>query len=528
MSNSYDHLKVGTRITVYWSDDDQWYKGTVASRRDDDDDDDHRFLIEYDDGDTAWMDASTSKWRSSTKPGTFLKRDTVSMARKQERIKKLHAGSRIAIWWPHEKEYFTGTLTRILSENNSSRNKKTNRPHHITYDDGDEELINLLHYKFKTVPIKVDKLDVGSRVSVFFADEDRHYPGKVTKIQIDKAKPHCVEFDDTNKGREWLNLNIHPYLDIERPAAEPSATVNASTLKNPKRKFMKQKERDDSRPQKQARDDEQPRANLCEEICGICKSRAKYPRATSCHHIFCRACIDTHCQSNNFCPLCMMQISGDRIRYDPDHASFKAVEALDQTSGDVVKSFSSASAASLESSRFVPSQIIEACQSKRRDDREHRGYYWRFQGCKDRILRAGEGVKDGIPIEQVSLETGEIIENFASTRKANEKTGINRGVIRRVLNKRGKADGGGFFWRFQGETHLPWPDPEPTNLNPVEKLDFETGDFLESFNSLADAKRAMGMRPNAHCIREVCDGLGRATAKVSFGGGRAQKHSLIT
>ena len=513
MSNNNDHLEVGTRITVYSSDDDQWYRGTVASAPNEDDDDDNRFLIEYDDGDTAWLDKTESRWRRSTKQDTFIKHDTLSKARKQERIKKLHVGSRISIWWPHEKEYYTGTLTRILDDDSD---KKISRPHHIFYDDGDEDLVNLLYCKFKRVPKKSDRLDVGSRVSVYFKDKDRNYPGTVTKIRPDRAKPHRVKFDDTNKGKQWFNLNVHPFLDMVRPLADASTRVNAMTLKKRKREFMKPQAPDTGRPQKRAREDDIPLVKKCNEICGICKSRAKRARATSCHHIFCKICIDTHHENNKFCPLCKAHISGDRTKYDPDHASFKAVEALDRKTGDVVKSFSTASASSLKYSRLVPSRIIEACQSKRRDDREHRGYYWRFQGSKDRILRVGEGVKDGIPIEQVSLETGEIIQIFASTRKADEKTGIGRGVIRRVLNKRGKADGGGFFWRFQGETHGPWPDPKPTNLNPVEKLDFKTGDFLESYDSLADAKRAMGMQPNAHGIRKVCDGLGRATAKGFF------------
>jgi hypothetical protein len=90
-------------------------------------------------------------------------------------------------------------------------------------------------------------------------------------------------------------------------------------------------------------------------------------------------------------------------------------------------------------------RIIEACQSKRRDDREHRGYYWRFKGSKDRILRVGEAVNDGIPIEQADLETGEIINTFSSGRKAFEATGVGRIVIKLVLERRGKANGGGFF-----------------------------------------------------------------------------------
>jgi hypothetical protein len=183
----------------------------------------------------------------------------------------------------------------------------------------------------------------------------------------------------------------------------------------------------------------------------------------------------------------------------------------------VARTYSSASAASLESAGgLVPSLIIDACQSKRRDDREYKGYYWRFQGSKDRILREGESIKEGIPVEQIDPKTLEIVNVFPSSRKAYEVTNVSRGNIRRVLERRGKAAAGGFFWRCQGETHGPWPDPEATHLSEVEQLDFETGDFLASYVSLAEAKRAMGMRPNSHCIRQVCDGKGRATAHGYF------------
>jgi hypothetical protein len=71
-----------------------------------------------------------------------------------------------------------------------------------------------------------------------------------------------------------------------------------------------------------------------------------------------------------------------------------AVEALERSTANVAKTYSSASATSLESAGgLVPSLIIKACQSKRREDREYKGYYWRFQGSKDRILRVGEASK---------------------------------------------------------------------------------------------------------------------------------------
>lgn len=254
------------------------------------------------------------------------------------------------------------------------------------------------------------------------------------------------------------------------------------------------------------------------ETCGICNKDSKNPRSTSCHHIFCKSCIRSSAVRSNgktACPICKEGVTSKLQKYDPTHESYKVIEALFTKSAEVAFIFNTASAASLKMN-INPCRIIEACQSLRRDDRYYKGYYWRFRGCKHRILRAGEGIKEGIPVEQICLQTGTIIQVFASGRKASDTTGISRCVIRRVLEKRGKANGGGFFWRYQGETYEPWVDPTPTNVHPVEKLDYETGDLLESFDSLADAKRAIGMKPNCGHIRDVCEGYRRKKSRGFF------------
>ena len=503
-------LDVGTRVTVYWSDDDQWYKGTVAKRRTNG----FEHLIDYDDGDKDWMDVRNTRWRASTKPDRFIMKEPASLASKKARIEKLNVGSRISVWWPREKEYYSGTISEIGVDEHG----KTT--HHVQYDDGDSDWEDLVYKKFKNVQAKADRVKLGSRVSVLDETDRKYYVGTVTKIRPSRAKPHRIAYDEDGRQREWINLSTRPFIDIDAAgaAAKPSnGPVNAHTLKKRKPEFLNS-ERPAKRKKKTVVKLEEDTGNpLCRETCYLCQEVARRPRATSCQHIFCKRCIEEHCssQTNRICPICSFHLTSKLARFDPESPSFKAVEALEMTTAEVRYAFSSASAASREM-KGLPLHIIEACQSKRRDDREYRGFYWRFKGCKDRILRAGEGVKEGLPVEQVSLETGQIIATFPSARKAAEKTGVDRCALRRVLKRKGKANARGFFWRFEGDTHGPWPDPEPTNLNPLEKLDFETGDYLESFTSLAEAKRAMNMRPNSACIREVCDGKGRASAKGFF------------
>ncbi len=45
------------------------------------------------------------------------------------------------MWWPLEKNHFTGTLIKIIR--NESIDDKNCQPHHIKYDDGDVEWTNL-------------------------------------------------------------------------------------------------------------------------------------------------------------------------------------------------------------------------------------------------------------------------------------------------------------------------------------------------------------------------------------------------
>lgn len=536
-------LNVGTRVTVYWPDDDEWYKGTVAAVDDDEEEDgDNRVLVAYDDGDWDWMHPSATRWRRSTKPELFLKQETFSFEQQKMRVTKLEVGDRISVWWPQEKEYYTGTLSEINTAGDETYRLKKKHLHHIDYDDGDDEWTNLLYRRFKRVEAKAERLRVGSRVSVYDEQEQRHYRATVIKIKPSRGKPHRVQYDsdaeyqDMANQKRCLNLYVHPFLDIE-PPSQKALPVNAMTLKKRKPEFFEAPApqhtvafREEQRKKvKREQEQKQAKPPAQDHICGLCKSKAKRPRATWCHHIFCKQCIRGHLRNQKeaetarTCPLCMAAIDSlnQLTKYDAEHISFKAVEALHRTTAEVARTYTSAADAALELSKgrdrkLQPALILDACQAKRRDDREVLEYYWRFEGAKDRILRFGEGIKEGIAIEQVDLESGAIIKVFPSSRKATEKTGVSRCSIKRVLERRGKAHAGGFFWRFQGETHGPWADPEPTNCNPVEQLDYETGDVLQSFNSVAEAKRAVGMKESASCIREVCDGLGRGTAKGYF------------
>jgi DNA mismatch repair protein MSH6 len=79
--------QIGSRIEAYWPDDDEWYSATVSKQRG------KQHFLEYDDGQTEWIDLSTERFRivcssssaknsTEAKPGT----STSSTSNKRRRI----------------------------------------------------------------------------------------------------------------------------------------------------------------------------------------------------------------------------------------------------------------------------------------------------------------------------------------------------------------------------------------------------------------------------------------------------------
>lgn len=63
--STYGEEAVGLRCKVFWSDDSTWYKGLVSQY----DASKSRHLVEYDDGDTEWLNLGQEKIQLLQKPG---------------------------------------------------------------------------------------------------------------------------------------------------------------------------------------------------------------------------------------------------------------------------------------------------------------------------------------------------------------------------------------------------------------------------------------------------------------------------
>ncbi len=357
-TDNTDHI--GKRVEVFWPDDEEFYAGRVTNKRKlatargkkgKKKRPGYEYLIEYDDGEEEWVDLDSDD--SNIK---FIDKDSCSPQKRQEQrnkltveVARLKINCRILVWWPLEKEWFLATLDEIREE--------AKQPHHVHYDDGDEEWTNLNYRKFK------------------FEDNKK-------------------EEESSSSGTGEISAS-----PVDRKAAFQSKNNRETTNSNP---------------------------NELQVTCKICNKQAKKPRAASCHHIFCKVCIKASSRRiGKKCPVCNVCIKSkiEKVNFSLD--SFKAVEALSMQTSEVVLSFDTASAASLEmdkaKTKIMPFQIVEACKSLQYDDRLHGGYYWRFRGCKQMMLKAGKGVKEVARIEEVSLETSKTESKARKTIQIRER-----------------------------------------------------------------------------------------------------------
>lgn len=134
ISENNANIPRGSRISVYWSDDDVFYDGCVTEQKKNG----HHVHVEYDDGDKEWVNLQRTQHY-------FLSKDVkLDDAKKKQcsKIVNVSVGSRVSIYWPAENEYFDGIVTNICTD------KMSTKPYYIEYDDGDKERINLNCRKF--------------------------------------------------------------------------------------------------------------------------------------------------------------------------------------------------------------------------------------------------------------------------------------------------------------------------------------------------------------------------------------------
>lgn len=118
-------------------------------------------------------------------------------------------------------------------------------------------------------------------------------------------------------------------------------------------------------------------------------------------------------------------------------------------------------------------------------------------------------------IEQIDPNTLKVIATYSSIGEAANSLHLNRSAISMAISGTHKTSGG-YYWRETGskkEFHQTNTTKQWTKK--VQKLDKETEEILEEFNSLADAARSLGKdgKNGGSSIGAVC----RGTKKSAFG-----------
>jgi hypothetical protein len=131
-------LQLGSRVGIRLSKD-LHCEGTVVTipitSKDDSPSSHFKCRIDYDDGETGWLDTSTTEYHilDNTNDKQFHHGNASKVA-------SLSVGSRIELYWPQYEERAAATVTEITDW--------PHKPHFLVYDDGDTEWTNLLYRVF--------------------------------------------------------------------------------------------------------------------------------------------------------------------------------------------------------------------------------------------------------------------------------------------------------------------------------------------------------------------------------------------
>jgi len=178
------------------------------------------------------------------------------------KVEQLNLHSRLLIYWPQEKKYFPGILDVIdytdqsLFENgcadsgghkvqvdNSCKKKKKrmhHKPHHIRYDDGDEEWTNLLYRDFHIVeggPLKIkeekkkneDQRGQKRKRQVMQKDHQQMHSVKIEKSKSYRTPVKRQKTEKQAKAKQATHTLVSSPLTSLNRAANATLTRNQKT-----------------------------------------------------------------------------------------------------------------------------------------------------------------------------------------------------------------------------------------------------------------------------------------------------------
>lgn len=219
-------VAIGSRVAVYWSGEQKFYEGTVTNRREAK----KPFYIEYDDGDKEWIDFSKHVFKLLNKSPPNSDKPKKSPTQNQgfesnpADVAKVTIGTRVAVWWPEDRKYYNGVVTRKQPEAHW-------KPFFLQYDDGDEEWIDFRHHRFRILSsarkdsfeppngkrggccADISQVSIGSRLSVWWPQEKEFFDCTVTRNR-DHKRSFYLEYDDGD--REWVDLKEEKFFMLSQ------------------------------------------------------------------------------------------------------------------------------------------------------------------------------------------------------------------------------------------------------------------------------------------------------------------------
>lgn len=140
----------------------------------------------------------------------------------------------------------------------------------------------------------------------------------------------------------------------------------------------------------------------------------------------------------------------------------------------------------------------QICACARGEISQTGGYQWKYKKDIDKIILPVTPLRNlQRSIIQYTLD-GNPIREFASLAEAAAVTNISKSTISRVCNKKGHT-AGGYRWGYKDEKLLIQKQYQSNKTRgrgkkkPIAKLDKETGEILETFESLTEASKKTGI-----------------------------------
>lgn len=226
-----DKVAVGVRVGIYWEGDKKYYYGKVTK---------HQkgkkkpFYIEYDDGDSEWVDFSKSTYRFEKKKKLpVTQKGAEKSSPSIDFMVKLNIDKSKADTPLVQPPLRTTRMSMNVAD--SAVHIGPRRKRSILVDEAPstkkQRKASTDSYSSDLIAQEVSQIKVGTRVAVWWPDDRRYYEGVVSKKQPEASwRPFFLEYDDGEE--EWIDFRQHKFKILSKAAAEERSVSPAGKADN--------------------------------------------------------------------------------------------------------------------------------------------------------------------------------------------------------------------------------------------------------------------------------------------------------